>query len=941
MLPSVPPSSLENRLGTVTFLFTDIEGSTLLYQKYPDVMQRAMTRHHAIMQTAIARHHGHVFQIIGDAFHSAFDNALDGVNAALEAQRALSQETWGEAGSLRVRMALHTDHAIVQQSKYEAGEYGAGEYLSLARTARLLSVGAGGQILLSAATAELVRERLPAHVGLRDLGRHRIKDFQPQQLFQLTAPDLPAEFPRLRTLESLPNNLPLQLTSFVGREKEIAELKRQLEQARLVTLTGPGGAGKTRLSLQIAAECADQFEHGVWLVELAPLAEPRLVPQVVATTLGLHEPPGRSMLDLLQEYVRNKQLLLVLDNCEHLIEACAQLADTLLRSAPQLKILATSREALGIAGEIARPVPPLSFPKAALSFEGANSQDALATLLQYEAVRLFVERARAVQPAFAVTVTNAAAVAEICERLDGIPLALELAAARVKAMTVEQIARRLDDRFRLLTGGGRTTMARHQTLQAAVEWSYALLAEPECVLLQRLSVFAGGWTLEAAEHVGAGNPIQASEVLDLLLRLVDKSLVVVDQQTTAARYRLLDTLRLFAHDKLVGTGEAHATRVRNQHLAYFLSFVEEIDQTLRGAEQESALAALDRELDNLRAALSWSAQSGDVQAELRLASGLWRYWRVRSYFSEGRHWLEDALARGGSAPPLARAKALLGAGSLANYQADYARAGALLEQSLALHRQLDDPRGIAYCLNLLSHSKMMLGDFVGAQAALEESLAIFRKLGDSRGIGYALYFLGSLYEATGDLAAARRVLEESLTHLQQADDTWWVGNAMIQLGWGLNRQGEYARAVELFDEALEISAQFGDARGRARALQYLAEAQCSQGDYEGARRQYREALELLREIGDKWWGTLALEGLAYVAAQQNEARRAARLLGAADRMHELLGAPILTVYRESQEWSRDRARAQLGERAFSEAWEEGRALSFDAAIQFALSDEPG
>ncbi|HZQ05139.1 MAG TPA: tetratricopeptide repeat protein, partial [Anaerolineae bacterium] len=707
----------------------------------------------------------------------------------------------------------------------------------------------------------------------------------------------------------------------------------------LLTLTGPGGAGKTRLSLQVAADCVDQFAQGVWFVEFASLSDPNLVPQIVATTLGLHEQSGRTILDVLKDYLRDKNLLLVLDNCEHLIDACAQIADTLLRSAPRLKILATSLEPLGIGGETTYPVPSLSFPTLPPSPNQLSEQE-LEGLLEFEAVRLFVDRARAVQPTFTVTQANAAALIEICQRLDGIPLALELAAARVKGMTVEQIARRLDDRFRLLTSGSRTVLPRHQTLQAAVEWGYDLLSEPARVLLQRLSVFAGGWTLEAAEQVCAGDGIEQFDVMDLMMHVVDKSLVVVDQQERAARYRFLDTIRHFAREKLYASGKEQVTRIRNHHLDYFLAFAHEMDQTVRGTEQERALAALDRELDNLRAALAWAAESNNVEAELELASDLWRYWRVRSYFSEGRHWLEDALSRSEHASPSARARALLRAGSLANYQADYTHAQGLLESSLALHRELNDARGIAYSLNLLSHGKVMTGDLKDAQASLEESLTIFRELGDTRGMGYSLFFLGTMMQGNGDLTAARPLLEESLARLKEAGDKWWQGNALIQLGWGINRQGEHERALQLFNEALEISTQFGDTRGTARALLYIAEAKCNQGDYHAAQVKYREALKLSYEIGDKWWVTVCLEGLAYIAAQQNNAQRVAQLLGAAEHLHEVLGAPIQAVYRESREWSTNWAQAHLDAPAFSQAWNEGRAMTYEQAIQYALGDTP-
>jgi predicted ATPase len=832
---------------------------------------------------------------------------------------------------------LHTGKAEIQAN----GDYQG--YLTLSRVQRVMSLAFGGQILLSNSCAELVRGELPGGVSLLDLKEHRLKGLaDPERLWQVVAPDLPRDFPSLPPLDSIPNNLPVQLTSFVGREKEVMELRRTLNESHLLTLTGSGGTGKTRLSLKVAAEVLDTFPGGVWLLEFAPVSDPALVLYILASLLGLRETAEtkETLIELVCSHFQSRKALLIFDNCEHLIEACAQLADILLRSCNDLRILASSREALGIAGEAVYPVAPLPCPTDALSADEMRGESGVQALHQFDAVRLFIDRVRAVQPAFAVSEANAPALAYICQRLEGIPLALELAAARVKGMTVEQIARRLDDRFRLLTSGSRTAVPRHQTLQATMEWSYTLLAEPERILFQQLSVFSGGWTLEAAEHVSAGERLKLPDVLDLMMRLVDKSLVVVEEERGTARYRFLDTIREFAHETLLGSGEEYATRVRDRHLDYFLSFVEEHDETMRGAEQAGSLESLDAEVDNLRAALEWSARTDNLDAELRLASGLWRYWRVRSAFSEGRHWLDDALSKRGEAPAQLRARALLGAGSLANYQADYARARSLVEASLALYRELNDRQGIAYCLNLLSHGQMMTGDLAGSKASLEEGLAIVRELGDNRGIGYALFFLGALHLATDDLSSARPILEESLAHLQAADDTWWVGNTLIQLGWAINRQGDPDGALQLFDRALDISTQFDDTRGTARALLYIAEARSSLSDFEAARQNYDEALKLCREIGDKWWVTVCLEGLATLAARQGEARRAAVLLGAAEHMHEQLGAPIQPPYRESRDWGADRARAQLGAPQYAEAWEQGHALTYDEAIESALSDEP-
>ena len=541
--------------GTVTFLFTDIEGSTQLWEHHPEAMRTAYARHESILRAAVAMHNGYAYKMIGDAFQIAFETAPEAVATALEIQRALHVEPWPETGPLHVRMALHT--GVTE----ERGDDYVGPALN--RVARLLGVGHGGQVLLTQPVYDLVRDDLPHDAELRDLGEHRLKDLiRPEHIYQLTASGLQSDFPPLKSLDNFPNNLPLQVTSFIGREKEMAEVKRLLWDSRLVTLTGPGGTGKTRLSLQIAADFLDFYPDGAWLVELAPLADPALLPQTIAHVLGIRESSSHSIMSLLTDYLRAKELLLILDNCEHLVEACAQLVDTLLKACPHILILASSREALGISGEISFRVPSLSTPD-------ARRLPPFGTLTQYEAVQLFIERAEVAQPGFNVTKENAPAIAQICSRLDGIPLAIELAAARVRVLNVEQISGRLDNRFRLLTGGSRTAMPRHQTLRALIDWSYDLLPEAEQALLGRLSVFAGGWTLEAAEAICSGDGIEPDEILDLFIQLENKSLVNSDHaQNSEPRYHLLETIRQYARGKLLEAGGGE--RVREQHLEYFL-----------------------------------------------------------------------------------------------------------------------------------------------------------------------------------------------------------------------------------------------------------------------------------------------------------------------------------------------------------------------------------
>ena len=537
--------------GTVTFLFTDIEGSTKLWEAHSELMRETLARHDLLVRDAIIAGGGAIFKTMGDAFCAAFSSSEAALAAAAAAQRSIVAECWPDETPIRVRMALHTG----------AVESRRGDYFGqpLNRVARLLAAGHGGQVLLSLAAQELARDALPAGVTLRDLGERRLKDLiRPERIFQLLAPDLPAEFPPLKTLDIRRHNLPIQLASFVGREREMQEVKAFLRSSRLVTLTGAGGAGKTRLAMQVGADRIDDFSDGVWFVELAPLSDPALVTQTMAAVLGLKEAPGVSLAATLLRELKNKELLLVLDNCEHVVEAAARLCDALLANCAGIRILATSREALRTPGEVTYRVPSLATPD-----PGSNNE--IESLTQYAAVQLFIDRAVAVKSTFQVNNANAPAVAGLCFHLDGIPLAIELAAARVKSMTAEEINERLGQRFRLLTGGSRTALPRHQTLRALIDWSYDLLSDQERNLLARLSVFAGGWTLAAAENVCSGH---GSE------RGIDgRSAGLSRRQEPSSgrgargrdRYRLLETVRQYARDRLLDSGEDASWR--NRHLS--------------------------------------------------------------------------------------------------------------------------------------------------------------------------------------------------------------------------------------------------------------------------------------------------------------------------------------------------------------------------------------
>jgi predicted ATPase/class 3 adenylate cyclase len=871
-----------------TFLFTDIEGSTALWERDPAAMRDALARHDEILRRVIEAHRGRVFKTMGDAFCAAFGSAPDAVQAALAIQRGLLTE--GAAQLPRVRLALHAGEAEERNGDY----FGP----ALNRVARLLAVGHGGQTLFSQTAYDLVRDALPAETELRDLGQHRLKDLQrPEQVFELRHAAIPGDFPPLRSLEALPNNLPLQPTSFVGRERELAELKGLLRGTRLLTLTGAGGSGKTRLALQLAADLLDEFSDGVWVVDLAMLTDPELVPQVASAALGMREAPGRSPTDALTDHLRSRKLLLVLDNCEQVVEACATLAATLMRSCPGLVILATSREAFGAPGELVWPVPALSAPDPGRL--ATSPADRVAALAKSEAVRLFLERARLSQRGFALSGQNALAVAQICHRLDGIPLAIELAAGRVKMLSPEQIAARLDDRFKLLTGGSRTAMPRHQTLRAAIDWSYGLLDEQERTLLRRLSVFAGGWMLEAAETVCQGDGIDAADVLELQGHLVDKSLVVVEQGVGGlARYRLLGTIRQYAGDRLFEAGET--AHVRDRHAEWFLSFAEAAAAELRGADQALWLARLEEEYDNLRATFEWrEADESGIEAELRLAGALQRYWTIRGLPAEGRRRVESALARDTGAHPGPRAKALRGAGLLAWVQNEHEAAQARLEESLALYRTVDDKRGLARLLHIYGYVLLDLREFERARAQMEEGLAIARALPDQELIGF---FLNNL----GERARVR---------------------------------GDYDEARSLYEEAL---AAYGDAwnTGRTVGLANLGLVAYAQGDFSSARSCFVDSLAVARHLGDKSSMAGAVEGLAGVYAELGEPQRAARLLAAVDAMRMAIHLPIGDADRPQYDRYVTAAKSATDSDSFAAAWREGAAMTLEQAIELALTGPP-
>ena len=695
----------------------------------------------------------------------------------------------------------------------------------------------------------------------------------------------------MRRVAGCPNNLPFHSTSFIGREREIAEVTRLLGTTRLLTLTGAGGCGKTRLALRLAEEARDAYPDGAWLVELAALADPALVAQTVASTVGLRDGSARSVLDSLVDHLRDKVVLLILDNCEHVVAAAARLADALLRSCPRLRIVVTSREPLGSAGETVWRVPSLTSPPA-----GAD-ESPLDRVMSYEAVRLLVERGRAARADFTATDRNAPALAEICRRLDGIPLAIELAAARVRVFSVEQIAARLDDRFRLLTAGPRTVLPRQQTLRATVDWSYALLSEPERALLRRLSVFAGGWTFEAAEAVAAGDGIHPHAVLDLLAQLIDKSLVLAEEQRGVIRYRLLETIRQYAHERLQEAGEAE--RTRDRHLACFLRLAEEAESKLRGVEYRSFLDRLEEEHDNLRVALEWSlTPARQDEAALELSGALAWFWWLRSYHDEGRRWLARAL-EGTSIRSAARMKALHGAGWLAQHQHDSATARELLDESLQIARELDDQWTVALALHHL---------------------------------GRVAYY--------DDLpTAARSLAQESLTVAERVGDPWLIAWPLHLLGIAAHIEGDFPLARTYYERSLAIRRELGYQEGIGILLSLLGMTALCEGDLTQANARLQEALSVMQAVAGPWGVAPILASLSGLAAALGQSRRAVRLGAFAAAVSASYHTPLIPFSAALLREGLALARQRLGEESYAVAWAEGAAMPRDQAIAEALAVE--
>ncbi len=916
--------------GTVTLLFTDVEGSTRLWEAEPDQMAAALRRHDEILRAAIGRADGYVFKTLGDAFCAAFWTAQAGLDAALIAQRALADEDWPTSRPILVRMALHSGVCEERDEDYF------GPVVN--RAARLEAIAHGGQVLVSGATAELLMESLPDRVSLRDLGHHRLKDLgRPEQVYQVEADFLPASFPPLASLDNpeLPNNLPSLLSAFIGREQELEEVRLLARSSRLLTLTGAGGSGKTRLALQAAAELIDGAADGVWLAELAPCTSGDKVPLAVAGVLGLAGQVAESAHDALIDALAGQELVILLDNCEHVIDAAAKFCDAVIRHCPRIRIIATSREALGIDGERVYRVPSLSLPP-------ADAEDA-ADLADFDAVRLFIDRARTHDPEFVLSETTAPLVATICRRLDGIPLALELAAARLSSMSVQQICERLDQRFRLLTGGSRSAMPRQQTLQATVDWSFSLLTGPERETLARLSVFRGGFELEAAEVVCSADAVDALDVMDLVHSLVSKSLVVADRSASAVRYRLLETIRQYSAEELVRlAGGGEVLRISDRHAEYFVRLAERAAPELTGRRQGECLRRLDLEWGNLRAA-AWRLEgAGRPDDILRLVVALERFIMSRLH-TDLIAYLRRAIDGVGAAASPLLASALVTGSRLVSMgykrdPAELAVAAAFGERGLAMARELGDRRIEARALNLHGDSAYRGLDRKEVRRLAEEAVAIAREIGDIQFLGEQLLLLAS---ATSGDEESRSLRHEVLACCQQSGDELIAGITLGQLYGQELRAGRIEEASSCIEQSLAIAERLAADMFMYSVRSDLSLLRLIQGRYEDAAPVLRWCLLVARRVGIRMDASELLLAAACCAAWQGDHVRAARLHGAADAdiaaAVEIGAIGMTAPEQDLRERAQARLRAELGDAAYEQAYEAGAALSATAAVELALS----
>lgn len=910
--------------GTVTFLFTDIEGSTQLWERYPEAMKSALAKHDSILKEAVESNNGHIVKTTGDGIHAVFLTALDAINASIDVQREFqtSEVFMTSEVSLRVRMGLHTGEAELRDGDYYGG--------TLNRAARIMSIGHGGQILLSEITLQVAQEQLPKDTSAIDLGRHHLKGLnRPEHIYQLNMPGLQQEFPPLKSLTHATSNLPTQLTSFIGREKELAEAKSRLEGARLLTLIGPGGTGKTRLSIQLGLQLVSDFKDGVWLVEFAPISDSSLIIQTISSTFDIGEVSGTTLKTLLHDFLREKHLLLILDNCEHLVEASAIVADKLLHVAPNIKIIASSREALGINGETVFRVPSLSLPE--------QDQVTKEATMGCESVQLFVERATAANRKFQLTDENASAVTQICSRLDGIPLAIELAASRITVFSPEKIAKRLDERFKLLTGGSRTALPRQQTLRALIDWSYDLLNEDERALLRRLSVFAGGWTFEAAETI-----CNNVDVFENLPKLVNKSLITVNDGNDEPRYFLLETIRQYARDKLVENSEGEGTRDR--HLAYYLEMAETARPELLKREHELEwLRRLEAEYDNFRTAVEWGL-SNDPFAVMRMVYLLTFFIITKGHAGEGHRWGREALKRHTNRKlptteeNVHKGRFLATMSLLSFSMGDNQTTCVEANEAINLLRFTNDKWNLALTLGFRASADFLTGNPDLAIAAMEEAIRLAEKVGDNYVLGAVLSSASRVEAfARGDFVKAYADNERACELLKEYGNRWFYAITLYGLGNIAIARREFETARNKFNLAMQVMQELGSKRNITMIKSDLAHILRYEQNYSRAMSSYRETILEWQRIGHRAAVAHHLESMSFIYKSLKQADKSTKILGAAEALRQKIEIDMNSMEREEYEKEVADLKASMDEKEFTSLWAEGRSMTMDEAIELAVN----
>ena len=939
----------------ITFLFTDIEGSTKLAQDFRDLYQTALQDHDLVLNEVIGENNGLVFKKIGDAFCASFKNAQDAVNAAVEIQKKLSEKNKDIVG-IKVRIGIHSGEA-----EFINGDYSG--YITLSKVQRVMSIASGGQILTTQEVFDSVKNADENKYLFKDFGNRKLKDILiPVHIYQIIADDIPLDFPPIKSLDVRWHNLPLELTNFIGREKEILEIKKLLTQSRLLSMIGFGGTGKTRLSVHTGSGVIDEFTNGVCFTPLAQLSEPAYVLQEIAAALKITADEKRKTIDVIVDFLREKELLLILDNCEHLIAECAKITEILLQKCPKLKIIATSRESLHIFGETVYHVPSLSLPDLDKNLN-------IKSLVQFESVKLFIDRALAVKQDFELTEANAKAVAQLCHHLDGIPLAIELAAARVKVLSVDKILERLKDRFSLLTGGKRTQLPRQQTLKALIDWSYDLLSDKEKLLCQRLSLFSGGWTLDAAEKICSDEILDEFEILDLLSNLSDKSLVKVTETENNLRYAMLESIRKYGDEKLIESGKK--SELQEKHFNFFYKFAEHSETRLTGKDQREWLMKIAAENENIRDNLKWSlTYNPDLSMQMSVVLG--KFWELRSHFSEGLDFLRKSLESSKYPELIWKAKAIYWIGFFLIHHGKYDESKKYLNQALENFRELKNTEGEAVTLtslatialfegeyenlNLYSNKSLMLSYEIGnksyiarnlqnialalmqqgkhgdARIKIDESLTVYREINDTLQLAKIIGNIGALEYLMCNYEKAREAFEESLQLRRELGDREGISIALNNLGSVAYMIKDFEKSVIYLEEALEIIREIGDRRIYVTAVGTLGSIANDKGDYPKAVKMYTESIVISKELGDKYSMAKGIEGFATILVIQKKFKEACLLAAKYISLLESSNKNIIEGELTRIEDIKATLKSNLSESDFEKYWTEGEAMTVEDAL---------